>query len=52
MNKLILATHNEHKAEEFKQILPQFSVQTLQTSTIIRRLLKQHQTWKEIRFKG
>lgn len=29
MNKLILATHNEHKAEEFKQILPQFRVQTL-----------------------
>ncbi|MED5362557.1 MAG: RdgB/HAM1 family non-canonical purine NTP pyrophosphatase [Bacteroidota bacterium] len=29
MKKLILATHNEHKAEEFKQILPQFSVQTL-----------------------
>ena len=29
MNKLILATHNEHKAKEFKQILPQFRVQTL-----------------------
>ena len=29
MNKLILATHNEHKAEEFKQILPQFRLQTL-----------------------
>ena len=29
MNKLILATHNEHKAEEFKQILAQFRVQTL-----------------------
>ena len=29
MKKLILATHNEHKAEEFKQILPQFRVQTL-----------------------
>ena len=29
MKKLILATHNEHKANEFKQILPQFSVQTL-----------------------
>ena len=29
MKKLILATHNEHKAEEFKLILPQFSVQTL-----------------------
>ena len=29
MKKLILATHNENKAEEFKQILPQFSVQTL-----------------------
>ena len=28
-NKLILATHNEHKAEEFKQILAQFRVQTL-----------------------
>ena len=29
MNKLILATHNEYKAEEFKQILPQFRLQTL-----------------------
>ena len=29
MNKLILATHNEHKAKEFKQILPQFRLQTL-----------------------
>ncbi|MGB1941815.1 MAG: RdgB/HAM1 family non-canonical purine NTP pyrophosphatase, partial [Flavobacteriaceae bacterium] len=29
MKKIILATHNEHKAEEFKQILPQFRVQTL-----------------------
>ena len=29
MKKLILATHNEHKAEEFKQILPQFRLQTL-----------------------
>ena len=29
MKKLILATHNEHKAEEFKQILAQFRVQTL-----------------------
>ena len=29
MNKLILATHNEHKAKEINQILPQFRVQTL-----------------------
>lgn len=29
MKKLILATHNKYKAEEFKQILPQFRVQTL-----------------------
>ena len=29
MKKLILATHNEYKAEEFRQILPQFRVQTL-----------------------
>ena len=29
MKKLILATHNEHKAVEFRQILPQFLVQTL-----------------------
>lgn len=29
MKKIILATYNEYKAEEFKQILPQFRVQTL-----------------------
>lgn len=29
MKKLILATHNKCKAAEFKQILPQFHVQTL-----------------------
>jgi XTP/dITP diphosphohydrolase len=29
MKKLILATHNEYKAVEFKLILPQFRVQTL-----------------------
>ena len=29
MNQLILATHNEHKAQEFRDILPQYSVQTL-----------------------
>jgi XTP/dITP diphosphohydrolase len=27
--KLILATHNDHKAKEFRDILPQFDVQTL-----------------------
>ena len=27
--KLILATHNDHKAKEFRDILPQFHVQTL-----------------------
>ena len=27
--KLILATHNDHKAKEFQDILPQFHVQTL-----------------------
>ena len=50
MKKLILATHNEHKAEEFKLILPQFSVQTLADINYVRRLLKQHQNWREIRF--
>ena len=29
MNQLILATHNDHKAEEFRKILPQYSVKTL-----------------------
>ena len=29
MNQLILATHNDHKAQEFQDILPQYSVQTL-----------------------
>jgi len=29
MNQLILATHNDHKAKEFRDILPQYSVQTL-----------------------
>ena len=29
MNQLILATHNEHKAQEFRDILTQYSVQTL-----------------------
>ena len=29
MNQLILATHNYHKAQEFRNILPQYSVQTL-----------------------
>lgn len=29
MNKLILATHNNHKAREFQDILPQYSVKTL-----------------------
>ena len=29
MTKLILATHNDHKAQEFRDILPQYSVQTL-----------------------
>ena len=29
MKQLILATHNEHKAQEFRDILPQYSVQTL-----------------------
>ena len=29
MTQLILATHNDHKAQEFRDILPQFSVQTL-----------------------
>ena len=29
MNQLILATHNDHKAQEFRDILPQYSVQTL-----------------------
>ena len=29
MNQLILATHNDHKAQEFRNILPQYSVQTL-----------------------
>ena len=29
MTKLILATHNDHKAKEFRDILPQYSVQTL-----------------------
>ena len=29
MNHLILATHNDHKAQEFRNILPQYSVQTL-----------------------
>lgn len=29
MKQLILATHNEHKSQEFRDILPQYSVQTL-----------------------
>ena len=29
MNQLILATHNDHKAQEFRDILPQYFVQTL-----------------------
>ena len=29
MTQLILATHNDHKAQEFRDILPQYSVQTL-----------------------
>ena len=29
MNKLILATHNDHKAQEFRDILPQYFMQTL-----------------------
>ena len=29
MNQLILATHNDHKAQEFRDILPQYSVKTL-----------------------
>ena len=29
MTQLILATHNDHKAKEFRDILPQYSVQTL-----------------------
>ena len=29
MNQLILATHNDHKAQEFRDILPQYYVQTL-----------------------
>ena len=29
MTKLILATHSDHKAKEFRDILPQYSVQTL-----------------------
>jgi len=29
MNQLILATHNNHKAREFQDILPQYSVKTL-----------------------
>ena len=29
MNQLILATHNNHKAREFQNILPQYSVKTL-----------------------
>ena len=29
MNQLILATHNDHKAKEFQDILPQYSVKTL-----------------------
>lgn len=29
MTQLILATHNDHKAKEFREILPQYSVQTL-----------------------
>ena len=29
MNHLILATYNDHKAQEFRNILPQYSVQTL-----------------------
>ena len=29
MNQLILATHNNHKAKEFQDILPQYSVKTL-----------------------
>ena len=29
MTQLILATHSDHKAKEFRDILPQYSVQTL-----------------------
>lgn len=29
ITQLILATHNDHKAKEFRDILPQYSVQTL-----------------------
>ena len=29
MNQLILATHNNHKAQEFRDILPQYFVQTI-----------------------
>lgn len=29
MTQLILATHNDHKAKEYRDILPQYSVQTL-----------------------
>jgi len=29
MTQLILATHNDHKAKEFRDILPKYSVQTL-----------------------
>ena len=29
MNQLILATHNDHKAQEFRDILPQYYLQTL-----------------------
>ena len=29
MSQLILATHNDHKAKEFRDILPEYSIQTL-----------------------
>ena len=50
MKKLILATHNEHKAEEFKQILPQFSVQTLADLNYYQEITETASTWREIRF--
>ena len=46
MNQLILATHNDHKAREFQDILPQYSVKPLQILDMMKRSKKQQQILK------
>ena len=52
MNQLILATHNDHKAKEFRDILPQYSVKPLQILGMMKRLKKQQQSLEGNSFKS